>query len=112
MTESLNIETIQRMLEEEREKLRQQLQVSSGNGRTESINPDHMDIAEAYSDHERFHALQVLEQKQLDQVEAALRAIAAGSYGRCQHCHQPIPFERLQILPYATMCVNCQAQYG
>jgi RNA polymerase-binding transcription factor len=112
VTESLNIEIIKQMLEEERENLRQQLQISSEDGRTESKNPDHMDMAEAYSDHERFHALHALEQKQLDQIEAALQAIAAGTYGRCQHCHQPILLERLQALPYATMCVTCQSQYG
>ena len=112
MTESLNMAMIQQMLEEEREKLRQQLQILSGNGHTESKNPDQMDIAQAYSDQERSRALQTFEQKHLDQVEAALQAIAEGSYGRCQHCHQPIPLERLQILPHAMMCVSCQAQYG
>jgi DnaK suppressor protein len=112
MTENLNIETIKQMLEEEREKLWQQLKISSGDDYTKSKNPDHMDMAEAYSDHERFQALQALEHKHLDQVEAALQAIAAGTYGRCQHCHQPILLERLQALPYATMCVSCQAQHG
>ena len=111
MIEDPNITTIQQTLEGERERLRQQLQVSSGSDQTKSKNPDHMDIAQAYSDQERFHALLTLEQKQLAQVEAALKAIAEGRYGRCQHCHQPIPLERLQILPHAMMCVNCQAQH-
>jgi len=112
VTESLNMTTIKLMLEEERKKLRQQLQMLSGNDPTESKNPDLMDMAEAYTDQERFRALQTLEEKHLAQVEAALQAIAEGSYGRCHHCQQSIPFERLQILPYATMCVNCKAQYG
>jgi RNA polymerase-binding protein DksA len=103
---------IKHMLEEEREKLQQQLLVSSGNGRPESKNPDLMDMAEAYSDQERFSALQTLEQKQLTQIETALQAIVEDRYGRCHHCQKPIPFERLQILPYATMCVSCKAQYG
>lgn len=112
MVEDLNMTTIQQMLEAEREKLRQQLNISVEDDRSESKNLDHMDIAQAYSDQERSRALHLLDKKQLGQVEAALQAIAEGNYGRCQHCHQPIPFERLQILPYATMCVNCQAQYG
>lgn len=112
MTESLNIETIQQMLEEEREKLRQQLQISSGNSSDDSKNPDQMDMAQAYSDQERDNTLHTFEQKHLDQVEAALQAMAEGSYGRCQHCHRPIPLERLQALPYATMCVSCQAKHG
>jgi len=112
MTESLNIATIQQMLEREREKLRQQLNVSAEDGRSESKNPDHMDMAQSYSDQERSRALHLLEQQHLVQVEAALQAIEAGTYGRCQHCQQPIPLERLQILPHAMMCVSCQAQYG
>ena len=42
-------------------------------------------IAQAYSDQERFHAVQILEQEHLDQITVALQAIAEGSYGRCQH---------------------------
>jgi len=112
MTESLDMAMIQRILEGEREKLRQQLQILSGNGHTESKNPDQMDIAQAYSDQERSRALQTFEQKHLNQVEAALQAIADGSYGRCQHCQQPIPLERLQALPTAMMCVACQAHHS
>ena len=112
MIESLNMKMIQQMLEEKRAELRQQLQISSRDGHAEAKNPDYMDVAQAYSDQERFHAVQILEKAHLDQVEAALQAIAEGSYGRCQHCHQPIPLERLQVLPDATMCVTCQAQQG
>jgi RNA polymerase-binding protein DksA len=112
MKESLNMGMIQQMLEEEGEKLRQRSQRSSGNGRIESQNPDHMDIAQAYNDQERFHAVQILEQEHIDQIAVALQAIAEGSYGRCQHCHKPIPLERLQILPYATMCVSCQTKHS
>lgn len=112
MKESLNMGMIQQILEEEGEKLRQRSQRSSGNGRIESKNPDHMDIAQAYSDQERFHAVRILEQEHIDQIAVALQSIAEGSYGRCQHCHKPIPRERLQALPYATLCVSCQTQHG
>jgi RNA polymerase-binding protein DksA len=42
------------------------------------------------------------------QVQAALRARQAGTYGVCQECGQPIPEERLQARPEATLCVECQ----
>lgn len=112
MTESLNTEMIRQILEEECEKLRQRSHKSSGTGRAESKNPDHMDIAQGYSDQERYHAIHILEQEHIDQIADALQAITEGSYGRCQHCHKPIPRERLQALPYATMCVSCQTQHG
>jgi RNA polymerase-binding transcription factor len=34
--------------------------------------------------------------------------IDAGSYGRCERCGQEIPEERLDAVPYATLCVTCK----
>ena len=112
MSDTLNMEMIQQMLEEEKEKLQKQLQTFSGDDPATDKNLDQMDIAQVYSDLGISHALQLSERKQLAQVEAALQAIVKGSYGRCQHCHQPISLERLQAMPNATMCVSCQKQYG
>lgn len=47
--------------------------------------------------------------QRLELVEQALRRIADGSYGRCQTCGKAIDPERLQALPYATQCIQCQA---
>ena len=112
MTEMPNMEMIKQMLEAEREKLLQQLQLSSGDDQSVDKNPDQMDIAQAYNDQDISHALQTFEEKQLIQIEIALKAIAQGNYGRCQYCQQPIPIERLQVMPNATMCVSCQRLYG
>lgn len=46
----------------------------------------------------------------LSQVEAARERLAAGTYGICTDCERPIPSERLQALPYATLCVHCQSK--
>ena len=43
------------------------------------------------------------------QIEAALQRLDAGTYGVCERCGQPIPPRRLEALPYATLCVACQA---
>lgn len=42
------------------------------------------------------------------QVEHALDRIAAGTYGRCEVCRQPISAERLAAFPAATSCVTCK----
>ena len=112
MSETLNIEKIRQGLEEEREKLLKQLQILSADDQTVDKNPDQMDIAQAYNDQVISHALQSSEEKQLIQVEIALKAIAQGDYGRCQHCHKMISIERLEVMPNATMCVSCQMQHG
>ncbi len=43
----------------------------------------------------------------LEQVEHALQRLEGGTYGLCERCGQLIHPERLEILPYATMCVGC-----
>jgi DnaK suppressor protein len=44
----------------------------------------------------------------LERVEDALEAISAGTYGVCKSCGRKIAEERLEALPYAAMCVDCQ----
>ena len=42
------------------------------------------------------------------QIDAALARIADGSYGTCTNCGRPIPEERLEARPWATLCIGCQ----
>ena len=46
--------------------------------------------------------------KGLDLVDSALARLDAGTYGSCQRCGQPIPAERLEVLPWAAFCLACQ----
>lgn len=51
-----------------------------------------------------------IEQNTLDvlqKVERALEQIDAGTYGSCESCGKTIPVERLEVLPYSTLCVEC-----
>jgi DnaK suppressor protein len=42
-------------------------------------------------------------------VEHALDKFAKGTFGRCENCGHPIPPERLEVLPQASLCMNCKA---
>ncbi len=44
----------------------------------------------------------------LSDTDAALQRLTHGSYGRCEQCDNPIPLERLEILPMAQLCTGCQ----
>jgi RNA polymerase-binding transcription factor DksA len=42
----------------------------------------------------------------LGEVRHARRLVAAGTYGTCEVCGEPIPEGRLEALPWATHCVK------
>lgn len=44
----------------------------------------------------------------VSQIDVALEKIDAGNYGNCESCENPIPRARLEALPFAGLCVNCQ----
>lgn len=45
-------------------------------------------------------------------VLAALDRIETGTFGTCERCGKPIPDERLEALPVATLCVACKQAAG
>lgn len=57
-------------------------------------------------------ALRDHEKAQLMQVEAALAALGAGTYGTCRSCGQPIPAGRLEAIPWTTQCIDCARKVG
>jgi DnaK suppressor protein len=44
----------------------------------------------------------------LRNVRSALGRIADGSYGVCLHCEEEISQKRLQAVPWAPFCIQCQ----
>ena len=48
------------------------------------------------------------ESRELVRIERALERLREGRYGACEGCGKKIPVSRLQALPYATTCVQCQ----
>jgi DnaK suppressor protein len=46
---------------------------------------------------------------ELEQVVAARRRLADGSYGECQDCGEEIDLRRLRALPATRYCTACQA---
>ncbi len=44
----------------------------------------------------------------LQGIEAALRRLQEGTYGLCVVCGVEINKERLDVLPWATMCIACK----
>lgn len=48
------------------------------------------------------------EQAELDDIEAGLARLRAGTFGLCEECRGEVPLERLRAVPTARRCVACQ----
>ena len=45
----------------------------------------------------------------VQQITAALNRLDAGTYGRCTRCGGQIAPARLEVLPHAAACIECQS---
>ncbi len=63
--------------------------------------------------YDRDFALSVLakEQDALYEIEKALQRVSAGTYGICEMSGNKIPTMRLEVIPFARLTVDCQAQW-
>jgi DnaK suppressor protein len=76
-----------------------------------NLNPgDAADVAFGAGSEEVASHLVELEAKELRQIERAMAKIKSGTYGSCEGCSTKIPVERLNALPYSTLCVKCQRE--
>lgn len=44
----------------------------------------------------------------LKEVVTALRKLDEGGFGECERCAEPIAEKRLEALPFARYCIDCQ----
>lgn len=51
-----------------------------------------------------------VESRELASIENALERMRQGQYGVCEGCGCAIPLARLNALPYATNCIECQRE--
>jgi RNA polymerase-binding transcription factor len=49
-----------------------------------------------------------MKRRELRRTDEALARLEEGSYGLCEDCDAEIAEERLEILPFATRCVECE----
>jgi RNA polymerase-binding protein DksA len=66
------------------------------------------DMATSTFDRELDYTLEENVERALGEIDAALKRIEDGTYGTCVNCGQPIAPERLEALPWATLCIDCK----
>lgn len=113
MPAHIDVEKMQKRLRKEQRVLGEQ--VAEERKKVEpslTANPDRTEIANEYAFRgRRMSVLDQLEEQLLD-VNRALDRIEEGTYGICTNCGQPIQAERLEALPWAELCIDCQRKEG
>jgi RNA polymerase-binding protein DksA len=110
----LDLDRYRRMLEGERERLQHARDSVHHEG---SLLEETGDLAIGSGDHiadsasetymrELDEGLEENAEHLLAEVEAALERIDDGTYGICESCGKPIGAERLDAVPYATLCID------
>ena len=66
------------------------------------------DTATVTVDRELDYSLEENSAHVLREIEAALGRIDNGTFGTCTRCGKPIGEERLEAMPYVTLCIECK----
>lgn len=79
----------------------------------DEVDESHQDnhLAETASvtlDREIDYSLEESEARVLAAIDAALKRIDDGRFGQCERCGQAIEPQRLEALPWATLCIDDQ----
>lgn len=111
--ETADLDRFRGMLDTLRGELRHQLSDLGANPDEDSLEGGDLEFGfadSAQSTAERGKVLALVERlrEQLASVDHALTRMDRGLYGMCERCGQPIGAERLEALPYSTLCVSCK----
>lgn len=115
----MELEKVRQKLQEEKQGLLAQiaglektLQSTLGESISElSVCDNHpADIGDELFERSKDIALRDNAQVILERVNGAFAKMDDGTYGYCDVCNEKIPLERLEALPWATECLQCQSK--
>lgn len=78
----------------------------SGIGELSSVDQHPADHASETFDREKDLTILGSIEDQLVEIDAALRRLDSGSYGRCESCGKPIGPDRLEARPASRFCIE------
>jgi DnaK suppressor protein len=101
---------MRKRLEEKRQEILESYKRDLRVGQESNDEPteDIVDRANNAYHRELMFSLSDSERQLLLQIEAALSRFELGTFGACVHCGDPIALPRLQAIPWARLCINCQ----
>jgi DnaK suppressor protein len=104
----LKLAPIKKILLDMRDDLMKTVRNQQISDTTQNDIGDSVDEASRSIERELLFELSDNERTTLDQIEAALRKMDKGTYGLCESCQKPVAKARLDALPFARYCINCQ----
>lgn len=69
------------------------------------------DLAGELHDEEVDETTEIFMVEEERRIDEARRALADGSYGTCRDCGRPIQPDRLEAVPEAVRCIDCQRHF-
>jgi DnaK suppressor protein len=108
--DSKRLEDFRKRLEARRGSLAETVTRTRGEGRTviEDHPQDVADLATSYQAKEFLFSTSTQERRNLQMVEEALQRIKGGVFGECVACGREINPKRLDAVPWARHCIECQ----
>ena len=94
-------------LEEERARIRGQLEQMGHFGQGMSFDEGFADSGQVTAERGEVEALANSLVETLTEIEDALKKFDEGTYGVCENCGNPIPEARLEAKPAARLCIDC-----
>ena len=104
------LEAIRESLRQKRSELvdQQAVQLSALHAPDKHHLADLEEMASDTVDTDSLCALVDINSSTLAEIDTALVKIDEGTYGICELCEKPIHPDRLEVLPFASLCVKCQ----
>lgn len=108
-TELQKLEKQKTVLLKRRENLVNNLSYRSDQGKKTEKKGDSSDLASNSRDEELNFLIGDRERQELKDIDNALERFDEGTYGLCEECNSRISFKRLEALPFAKYCLDCQS---
>lgn len=106
----LDLELLEKTLIKQRDTLLARAKAKKNVSPPIRTNPDHFDLAQDYLLKERNSVVSDRSKRKIARLDEALQRMKNGTYGICARCNQEISLARLKALPYAELCIECQAK--
>ena len=107
-----DIQTLQKLLEEEKRKIMRHLEDLSDSSEVDSEagSGDSVDIASLEINQAALQKIGKRETYLLKKIDLALKKIEEGTYGECESCGEDIGVPRLMARPVAQLCIDCKTE--